>query len=125
VIGAIAAGSVAAIAGATYARARYHRDRGPSISRRAATDSQADKRGVAAGWAGPLFWPNASGDLFDYVFGNPDGADRFWSYGYDEILNGYLGQRVSPASVSAGHAARRRLPTMAALLERRRRVGKA
>lgn len=88
VIGAIAAGSVAAIAGATYARARHHRDRGPSVSRRAATDIQLDRRGVATGWAGPLFWPNASSDLFDYVFGQSGGADRFWSYGYDEVLNG-------------------------------------
>jgi hypothetical protein len=88
VVGAIAAGSVAAIAGATHARARHHRDRRPNISRRAVTDIQLDKRGVATGWAGPLFWPNASSDLFDYVFGQPGGAERFWSYGYDKILNG-------------------------------------
>ncbi len=43
---------------------------------------------LAPGWAGPLFWPQASVDLFDYVFGQAGGAERFWSYGYGDLLDG-------------------------------------
>ena len=88
VIGALAAAPVAMIAGAVHAHARHHRDRRVYAPRRAITSIRAVKRGAATGWAGPLFWPYASSDLFDYVFGLQEGADRFWSYGYGDVLDG-------------------------------------
>jgi len=90
-IGALAAAPVAIIAGAANARARHHRERSvraAPVSRRAAADIRPQARGAAPGWAGPLFWPHASVDLFDYVFGQSGGAERFWSYGYDDLLDG-------------------------------------
>ncbi len=43
------------------------------------------------GWAGPVFWPYAYDDLFDYAFW-PYGPydDLFWSYGYDDLFAGVL-----------------------------------
>ena len=40
------------------------------------------------GWVGPLFWPFAYFDIYDYaVWGNSLGAP-FWGYGYDDIYAG-------------------------------------
>jgi hypothetical protein len=40
------------------------------------------------GWSGPVFWPNASDDMFDYAL-FPAGADnKFWAYGFGDILEG-------------------------------------
>ena len=60
------------------------------------------------GWVGPLFWPFAYYDVYDYaIWGNGFGAP-FWGYGYDDIYAGmfapygsddltrYLPQRGSP-----------------------------
>ncbi len=43
------------------------------------------------GWGGPVFWPYAYDDLFDYAFW-PYGPydDLFWSYGYDDLFAGVL-----------------------------------
>jgi LTXXQ motif family protein len=73
------------------------------------------------GWVGPLFWPFAYFDIYDYaIWGNGVGAS-FWGYGYDDIyagmfapygydaLAGYLPPRTSPA---AGGAAPDRLAQM-------------
>ena len=61
------------------------------------------------GWVGPLFWPFAYFDIYDYaIWGNGFGAP-FWGYGYDDIyagmfapygyddLAGYLPSRASAA----------------------------
>ena len=67
------------------------------------------------GWGGPVFWPYASDDLFDYAYWPYDDgpyADLFWAYGYDDLFAGVLlpndyasfyGQGTSQAaSVTAG-----------------------
>jgi hypothetical protein len=43
------------------------------------------------GWGGPVFWPYAYDDEFDYAF-SPYGPynDLFWSYGYDDLFAGIL-----------------------------------
>jgi hypothetical protein len=41
----------------------------------------AQPRAEPSGWAGPLYWPHAADDLFDYVFGWPNAGDRFWAHG--------------------------------------------
>ena len=60
------------------------------------------------GWAGPVFWPYAYDDLFDYAF-EPyyDGydGDLFWAYGYDDLFAGVL---LPYAVVSRGMASARR-----------------
>src|SRR2546429_595531 len=40
------------------------------------------------GWVGPLFWPFAYFDIYDYaIWGDGFGAP-FWGYGYDDIYAG-------------------------------------
>src|SRR5215471_11146493 len=46
--------------------------------------------GLVVGWIGPLFWPYADYDFFDYVFW-PYAYDDFWPYAYDDIYYGIYG----------------------------------
>ncbi|NOJ39858.1 Spy/CpxP family protein refolding chaperone [Bradyrhizobium australiense] len=64
------------------------------------------------GWVGPLFWPFAYYDLYDYTLWGPSVGAPFWYYGYDDIyaglfgpydyegLTGYLPPRGSPGAGS-------------------------
>jgi hypothetical protein len=40
------------------------------------------------GWVGPLFWPFAYYDLYDYTLWGNGYDDPFWDYGYDDIYAG-------------------------------------
>jgi LTXXQ motif family protein len=42
------------------------------------------------GFVGPLFWPFAYDDFFDYTFA-PYAYDTFWPYAYDEVFDGIYG----------------------------------
>lgn len=43
-------------------------------------------RFASIGWIGPVFWPYAYDDIFDYAFWAPDYyEDPFWAYGYPDI----------------------------------------
>jgi hypothetical protein len=46
--------------------------------------------GVVIGWFGPLFWPYADYDLFDYIYW-PYAYDNFWPYAYDDVYYGIYG----------------------------------
>ncbi len=74
------------------------------------------------GWGGPVFWPYAYDDLFDYAFW-PYGPydDLFWSYGYDDLVRRRPAAfrlrrasmavtviRCAPAGAYGGAAVRRR-----------------
>jgi hypothetical protein len=62
------------------------------------------------GWVGPLFWPFAYYDIYDYALWGPGVGAPFWFYGYDDIytglfspydyddLAGYLPPRGSPGA---------------------------
>ena len=43
-----------------------------------------------ARWFGPLFWPYAHYDVFDYVYW-PYAYDDFWPYAYDDVYYGNYG----------------------------------
>ena len=59
------------------------------------------------GWVGPLYWPFAYYDMYDYAMWGYGYDDSFWGYGYDDIyagifapygyddLTGYLPQYAS------------------------------
>jgi hypothetical protein len=61
--------------------------------------------GIVIGWIGPVFWPYASYDFFDYVYW-PYGYDGFWPYAYEDVYYGIYGGYgyVDPA-VRAGRSA--------------------
>ena len=60
--------------------------------------------GLVVGWIGPLFWPYADYDFFDYVFW-PYAYDDFWPYAYDDVYYGIYGPyaHTPPGVGSAGH----------------------
>jgi hypothetical protein len=49
-------------------------------------------------WYGPVFWPYAYSDVFDYTFW-PDGYDDgYWAYAYDDFVDGlFWGEEGPPA----------------------------
>src|SRR5262245_43701419 len=73
--------------------------------------------GLVLGWFGPLFWPYAYYDLFDYVYW-PYAYDDFWPYAYDDVYYGIYGRYAysgpygyrpygDPTRYYAGRSARR------------------
>jgi LTXXQ motif family protein len=43
------------------------------------------------GWVGPVFWPYADYDLYDYAWWGSDHDQFFWDYGYSDIYVGLFG----------------------------------
>ncbi|GAB6999354.1 hypothetical protein JCM18382A_41220 [Bradyrhizobium sp. 17-4] len=43
------------------------------------------------GWVGPVFWPYAYYDLYDYAWWGDDYDPYFWDYGYNDIYTGLFG----------------------------------
>ena len=43
------------------------------------------------GWVGPLFWPFAYYDIYDYAMWGDPYDTAFWGYGYDDIYAGLFG----------------------------------
>jgi LTXXQ motif family protein len=60
--------------------------------------------GIVIGWIGPVFWPYAYYDFFDYVFW-PYVYDDFWVYAYEDVYYGIYGSYgyVDPALKSAAY----------------------
>ena len=60
---------------------------------------RAWRRGLRAGfvaWYGPVFWPYAYSDIFDYAFW-PDGYDDgYWYYAYDDFFDGVFWGEYGP-----------------------------
>jgi LTXXQ motif family protein len=58
----------------------------------AGTDQRRDTSPAAAdlpaGWTGPLYWPHAGDDVFDYAFGV--GGERFWARGGRDLTDAIL-----------------------------------
>src|SRR5262245_40926518 len=48
------------------------------------------RTGIVIGWIGPVFWPYAYYDVFDYVYW-PYAYDDFWPYAYDDVYYGIYG----------------------------------
>jgi LTXXQ motif family protein len=62
------------------------------------------------GWSGPVFWPNASDDMFDYALFPAAADNRFWAYGFGDIVEGVFAasatnQPAAAAEVCGGNAA--------------------
>jgi hypothetical protein len=69
------------------------------------------------GWVGPLFWPFAYDDVYDYAMWGYEDDTPFWDYGYDDIyaglfypygyyqLAGYLPESAGRTEVSARQSA--------------------
>ena len=70
------------------------RSRGAALAAREAWSSGRTAGFVA--WYGPLFWPYAYSDIFDYAFW-PDGyAQDYWSTAYDHLFDGFWEAAPAP-----------------------------
>ena len=50
-------------------------------------DQQQQPAMMASGWVGPLYWPYASDDLFDYAFQPSSTTDWFWARGSGDLFD--------------------------------------
>jgi hypothetical protein len=54
------------------------------------------RRAAFVSWIGPVFWPYAYSDVFDYAFW-PDGYDDgYWAYAYDDFFDGMFWGDAGP-----------------------------
>jgi hypothetical protein len=60
---------------------------------------RAWRRGIRAAfipWYGPVFWPYAYSDIFDYAFWPYGYEDGFWAYAYDDFIDGLFWGEAGP-----------------------------
>lgn len=66
------------------------------------------RRAGFVGWYGPVFWPYAYSDVFDYAFWPYGYDDDYWAYAYDGFFDGVFWGEIGPPANYA-HAAPRRV----------------
>jgi LTXXQ motif family protein len=83
------ASSSSAAAGALHnaANLRFPGARAQIVERRGDRGWRLHRHG-GFGWAGPLFWPFAYHDIYDYALWGYGYDDPFWDYGYGDIYAG-------------------------------------
>ncbi|HEY2419211.1 MAG TPA: Spy/CpxP family protein refolding chaperone, partial [Steroidobacteraceae bacterium] len=52
-------------------------------------------------WLGPVFWPYAYSDIFDYTFWPDAYDDAYWAYAYDDLIDTVFWDPGSPYSAYA------------------------
>ena len=64
---------------------------------------QHHARAAFIGWYGPVFWPYAYDDVFDYTFWPAAYDDGYWAYAYDDFVDGvFWGEAGPPAEYAYG-----------------------
>ena len=53
-------------------------------------------RASFVGWFGPVFWPYAYSDIFDYTFWPYGYEDGYWAYAYDDFFDGLFWGEAGP-----------------------------
>jgi hypothetical protein len=54
-------------------------------------------------WLGPVFWPYAYSDIFEYTFWPSGYASGYWAYAYDDFVDTVFWGRESPYSAYANY----------------------
>lgn len=89
-LGAVAAPLGMFGGGSRYSARHHRRSAARANDQRGDSDLRVERRPAAGAFgaaAAPVFWPDASADLADYLL-FPKGRDeRFWAYGYGAIVN--------------------------------------
>jgi hypothetical protein len=63
------------------------------------------RRAGFVGWYGPVFWPYAYSDVFDYTFWPAGYDDGYWAYAYDDFFDGvFWGEQGPPQDYVDGYA---------------------
>ena len=76
----------------------------PAPQQSRAPQNATPSRAVAAGWAGPLFWPHAYDGVFEYALGLPGEDKQFWARGFGDVIDGMF---VMPERETTGSAGQR------------------
>ena len=105
---AAAAAVQAAARGRFAARFRNNADRAAQVALAARLNGWAPRqawrrrhRAAFVPWLGPVFWPYAYSDIFDYTFW-PDAYDPgYWAYAYDDLVDTVFWGADSPYSAYA------------------------
>jgi len=72
-------------------------DRRGRFERTAAHDAwRHGRRAAFVAWYGPVFWPYAYSDIFDYAFWPYGYDDGFWAYAYDDFFDGVFWGEAGP-----------------------------
>jgi hypothetical protein len=53
-------------------------------------------RAIFVAWFGPVFWPYAYSDIFDYTFWPYGYEDGYWAYAYDDFFDGVFWGEAGP-----------------------------
>jgi hypothetical protein len=59
------------------------------------------RRAAFVAWYGPVFWPYAYSDVFDYAFWPSGYDDGFWAYAYDDFFDGVFWGEAGPPDAYA------------------------
>jgi hypothetical protein len=80
-------------------RQNAHHHRRHRVERAAARHAwRHHRRAGFVAWYGPVFWPYAYSDIFDYTFWPGGYADGYWAYAYDDFFDGvFWGESGPPA----------------------------
>jgi hypothetical protein len=54
------------------------------------------RRALFVAWYGPVFWPYAYSDIFDYTFWPYGYDDGYWAYAYDDFFDGIFWGEAGP-----------------------------
>jgi hypothetical protein len=90
---------------AAVSRPLGERNRNDNDRRRWFHERRRFHHGGFVGWFGPVFWPTAYDDVFDYVFW-PAEYDNygFWAYAYDDVLdNAFFAPDTEDVTVGDGY----------------------
>jgi hypothetical protein len=93
---------------AAVSRPLGERNRNDNDRRRWFHERRRFHHGGFVGWFGPVYWPTAYDDVFDYVFW-PAEYDNygFWAYAYDDVLdNAFFAPDTEDISVGDGYVVR-------------------
>lgn len=69
---------------------------------------QAWRHGLPAAfvaWYGPVYWPYAYSDIFDYVFWPSGYEEGYWAYAYDDFIDSLFWGEAGPPEEYLGYAA--------------------
>ena len=102
-------------------RNRFGRNRFDYVAARQAW--RHGHRAAFVAWYGPVFWPYAYSDIFDYAFWPYGYDDGFWAYAYDDFFDGIFWGEAGPPADYAYAAAPAPRPSYAAVQELCRQPG--
>src|SRR5262245_1186504 len=95
-----------------YARERSRGEERADRAEQARASRMARAAGGHPGWAGPVFWPYAYDDMFNYAFERRGERSQFWTYGQGDILATVL-PASNPSAALAASSGNMRLDTTA------------